>query len=86
VPSSNRLLASLTPNDLARLRPDLHSIELKHEVVPDRGRRDRRARLFPHSGIISLVVALAGGQSVEAAMMGATACSDPRRPWTGGFP
>ena len=37
MPFSNRLLASLTPSDLARLRPQLHPIELKHVVLIEVG-------------------------------------------------
>ena len=71
LPSSpNRLLASLLPADLELLRPHLKPIELKHEeVLFDAGDKIDRV-YFPHSGIISLVVELAGGEAIEAAMIG----------------
>ena len=71
LPSSpNRLLASLLPADLELLRPHLKPTELKHaEVLFDAGDKIDRV-YFPHSGIISLVVELAGGEAIEAAMIG----------------
>jgi len=71
LPSSpNRLLASLLPADLELLRQHLKPTELKHEeVLFDAGDKIDRV-YFPHSGIISLVVELAGGEAIEAAMIG----------------
>jgi hypothetical protein len=52
------------------LRPHLKPVELKHEAVLfEAGDKIDRV-YFPHSGIISLVVELAGGETVEAAMIG----------------
>jgi CRP-like cAMP-binding protein len=68
--SPNRLLASLLPADLELLRPHLQPTELKHEAVLfEAGDKIDRV-YFPHSGIISLVVELAGGEAIEAAMIG----------------
>lgn len=68
--SPNRLLATLCPADFELIRPDLHIIHLVHEtVLVDAGSRIMRV-YFPHSGIISLVVRLAKGETVEAAMVG----------------
>jgi CRP-like cAMP-binding protein len=68
--SPNRLLTSLRPADLALLRPHLVPIELKNETVLfEAGDKVDRV-YFPHSGIISLVVELSGGQAIEAAMIG----------------
>jgi CRP-like cAMP-binding protein len=48
----------------------LKPVELKHEAVLfEAGDKIDRV-YFPHSGIISLVVELAGGETVEAAMIG----------------
>src|ERR1700747_1629354 len=68
--SPNHLLASLAPADLELLRPHLKPVELKHEAVLfEAGAKVDRV-YFPHSGIISLVVELAGGEAIEAAMIG----------------
>jgi CRP-like cAMP-binding protein len=71
IPSSpNRLLASLLPADFELLRPHLKPTELKQEAVLfEAGDKIDRV-YFPHSGIISLVVELAGGEAIEAAMIG----------------
>jgi CRP-like cAMP-binding protein len=68
--SPNHLLASLRPADFALLQPHLRPVELVHEaVLYETGAAIDRV-YFPYSGIISLVVDLAGGQMIEAAMVG----------------
>jgi CRP-like cAMP-binding protein len=68
--SPNLLLASLRPADFESLRPHLKSVELVHEgVIHETGDTVDRV-YFPDSGIISLVVDLAGGQMIEVAMIG----------------
>jgi CRP-like cAMP-binding protein len=66
----NRLLASLPPQDFEMLRPHLKPFDLVHgDLLFDAG--DRLDWVyFPHSGVISLVVDLADGQRIEAAMVG----------------
>jgi CRP-like cAMP-binding protein len=68
--SPNHLLASLPAADFELFRPHLETIELVQEnVLVAAG--DRLTRVFfPHSGVISLVVCLAGGEMVEVAMIG----------------
>lgn len=67
--SPNHLLATLPQPDFERLRPHLQTIELVQETVLV-GAGDRLTQVFfPHSGVISLVVSLAGGM-VEVAMVG----------------
>lgn len=68
--SSNQLLASLAPADIAAILPYLESIELPQEtVLYEDG--DRISRVyFPHSGVISLLVDLASGDMIETAMIG----------------
>jgi CRP-like cAMP-binding protein len=68
--SPNRLLASLPPADFELLRPHLKPIEFKNEAVLYAAGDKVDCVYFPHSGIISLVVELAGGQAIEAAMVG----------------
>jgi hypothetical protein len=64
------LLASLRPTDFEVLRPHLKHVELVHEVVLYKTGDTIDRVYFPHSGIISLVVDLTGGQMIEAAMIG----------------
>jgi CRP-like cAMP-binding protein len=68
--SSNHLLAALPAAAFELLRPHLETIELVQEdVLVAAG--DQLARVFfPHNGVISLVVSLAGGGTVEVAMIG----------------
>jgi CRP-like cAMP-binding protein len=68
--SPNHLLASLRAADFALFRPHLETIELVQEnMLVAAG--DRLTRVFfPHSGVISLVVSLAGGEMVEVASIG----------------
>src|ERR1700729_627973 len=68
--SPNRLLASLRPTDFEVLRPHLKHVELVHQVVLYKTGDPIDRVYFPHSGIISLVVDLTGGQMIEAAMIG----------------
>ena len=66
----NRFLASLDSNDLDLLLPQLKPFELVHEdLLFAAGERVNWVYL-PHSGAISLVVGLADGQLIEAAMVG----------------
>jgi CRP-like cAMP-binding protein len=66
----NQVLASLNPNDFELLRPHLRPFELVHEdLLFDAGEAVNWV-YFPHSGVISLVVGLADGQLIEAAMVG----------------
>jgi CRP-like cAMP-binding protein len=68
--SPNGLLASLVPADFELLRPHLKPTELKNETVLYEAGDPVDRVYFPHSGIISLVVELSGGQGIEAAMIG----------------
>ena len=66
----NRFLASLDSKDFDLLLPHLKPFELVHEdLLFDAGERVNWVYL-PHSGAISLVVGLADGQLIEAAMVG----------------
>ncbi|MGT2437435.1 Crp/Fnr family transcriptional regulator [Bradyrhizobium betae] len=68
--SPNRLLANLSPGDFDLVGAHLRTTELVHatelvgagEVMVD--------AYFPHSGIISLIVRLTGGEATEIAMVG----------------
>lgn len=68
--SPNRLLASLSADAFASIRPFLQSAPLKlGAVLADAGGAIQRV-WFPHSGVISLVVELTEGEMIETAMVG----------------
>ena len=68
--SANLLLASLPSAVFDLLRPHLRLVEMPHEGVLARA-GDAISRVwFPQSGIISLVVSLWDGDSVEVGMIG----------------
>jgi CRP-like cAMP-binding protein len=68
--SSNHLLASLHPDKMAALLPHLRVVELPQETVLYERDDTIKAVYFPHEGAISLVVDLASGDMIEAAMVG----------------
>ena len=66
----NQVLDSLLARDFELLRPHLKPFEMVHEdLLFDVGEPVSWV-YFPHSGVISLVVGLADGQLIEAAMVG----------------
>lgn len=69
-PSPNLLLASLPPAVFAALQPHLKPVELIQETILFEVGQQIDRVYFPHSGIISLVVSLASGETIEAAMVG----------------
>jgi CRP-like cAMP-binding protein len=66
----NALLASLSPGDITALRPHLKDIELKPKQVLFEAGDTIRAVYFPVTAVISLVIALSTGETIEAAMVG----------------
>jgi CRP-like cAMP-binding protein len=67
---SNALLASLSPDDAAALRPRLKNLELKERQVLFESGDMIRAVYFPINVVISLIVVLSTGEMIEAAMVG----------------
>ena len=68
--ASNLLLASLPSSDLDALRPHLRTIELPQGmVIVEVGDAIEHVH-FPHSGVVSLVVPLESGDTIESAMIG----------------
>ncbi len=68
--SPNLVLDSLPAAAFASLRPHLTDVELlQGSVLFDIGDSIRQV-YFPHSGVVSLVVPLASGETIEAAMIG----------------
>jgi CRP-like cAMP-binding protein len=68
--SPNSLLAALPVADFELIRPHLRPFELTGQAVLVKGGERIRHVYFPHSGIISLVMRLIEGDTVEAAMIG----------------
>ena len=68
--SPNRLLASLSANVFAAIKPHLKAVELTHGEVLSEAGSAVRGVYFPHSGVISLVVELNAGEMIETAMVG----------------
>ena len=66
-PISNRLLLSLCPKTLERLRPDLELVPLRRGQVIDRVNR----------GLVSLVKTMRDGRSVEIGAVGIEGVTDP---------
>jgi CRP-like cAMP-binding protein len=67
---SNALLASLSPDDAAALRPRLKNLELKERHVLFESGDTIRSVYFPINVVISLIVVLSTGEMIEAAMVG----------------
>jgi CRP-like cAMP-binding protein len=68
--ASNFLLGRLAPATLARLAPHLSVIDLAAaDVVAEPHQRIQRV-YFPHSGIISCIVELSDGSTIETGMVG----------------
>lgn len=66
----NHLLAHLGADELAALLPHLKPVELSQETVFFESGDAIRTVYFPHNALISLVVDLAAGGMIEAAMIG----------------
>ena len=68
--SANSLLASLSRADTAALQPHLSAFRFDHKrVLYEQGDRIN-AVYFPVSAIVSIVVSLSTGETIEAAMLG----------------
>ncbi|ABD88916.1 cyclic nucleotide-binding domain (cNMP-BD) protein [Rhodopseudomonas palustris BisB18] len=68
--SPNQFLASLPADDFAQLQPDLRPLRLVQDEVLFEAGETLTAVYFPHSGIISKVVHLSDGSTVEVALIG----------------
>jgi CRP-like cAMP-binding protein len=68
--SKNNVLSSVSPVDFEDLRPHLRFVELQHGRLIAQSRERVRQVYFPHSGILSCVVDLDGGASIETGMIG----------------
>src|SRR5215207_7508696 len=70
VHQTNRLLASLEPEDFAWLEPHLEVVDLRRGSVLTDERKGLRHIYFPHQAVVSLVLVLHDGRTVEVAMFG----------------
>jgi len=68
--TQNLLLDSLSPEDLALLRPHLKLLRVEQRKVLFEAGAGVHTAYFPLTAIISLVVGLLNGETVEAAMVG----------------
>lgn len=68
--SSNSVLNALPAPDIAVLRPHLRTVDLPQETILFEVGDAIHQVYFPHSGIVSLVVSLASGETIESAMIG----------------
>jgi CRP-like cAMP-binding protein len=68
--SNNRILFKAGPVDIEDLRPQLRVVELKQGTVIAESRSRVSQVYFPHSGILSCIVELENGWSIESGMIG----------------
>jgi CRP-like cAMP-binding protein len=68
--ASNFVLAALPAADFDQLLPHLRSIELPQDMLLFEAGDTINRVYFPHAGVVSLVVELASGETIEAAMIG----------------
>ena len=68
--TANLLLASLSAGDAAAIQPYLKSIHLEHKTILYEAGDPIKSVYFPTSAIVSLVVSLSTGETIEAAMVG----------------
>ena len=69
-PMRNHLLQAMPAAEFEALRPHLEFVELVREAVLVQAGAPLTHVYLPHSGVISLVVSLSEGQTVEVAMVG----------------
>src|SRR5690349_23621997 len=66
----NEILSRVSSRDLQLLRPHLRLVELEHGRVIADNRERVHTVFFPHGGILSCVVELKDGSSIETGMIG----------------
>jgi CRP-like cAMP-binding protein len=66
----NRMLLKLPDDEFLVLRPHLEYIDMPHHMSLHQPHRALRYAHFPNEGLISLVVELKDGKSVEAGLLG----------------
>jgi len=66
----NRILLSLPENEFRSIRPHLEAMELPHHLSLYEPNQPLEFVHFPNDGLVSLVVVLNGGKTVEAGIVG----------------
>jgi hypothetical protein len=66
----NRILQSLSPNDLSLLRPQLKKINLERGVVLHQPNAPMEYIYFPTSGMVSILAIMQTGDAIETAVVG----------------
>src|ERR1700675_2638527 len=69
-PVSNLILLSISDSDYESLRPHLEYVSLPNHLVLHEGGGKLEFAYFPNRGLISLVVAMKDGKSVEDGIVG----------------
>src|SRR5262245_53829293 len=69
-PRSNRFLAALPAGDFGLLAPHLRTVPLPHGAMLHEAEGEIEHAYFPQSGMISLVVVMRSGATVETATVG----------------
>jgi CRP-like cAMP-binding protein len=69
-PVRNKLLLAAPDNEFRRLRPHLEFVDLSHHLSLHQPHRSVKFAHFPNRGLISLVVEMQDGKSVEAGLVG----------------
>ena len=66
----NKLLLAMNDNEFRLIRPHLELLDMPHHMILHEPHRRLRASHFLNSGLISLVVVLKQGKTVEAGVVG----------------
>src|ERR1700733_7098188 len=69
-PVRNKILLSIPDVEYRLIRPHLEYLELPHHLSLHEPHRPVKHLHFPNEGLISLVVELKNGKSVEAGLLG----------------
>ena len=66
----NKILLSIPDNEFGALRPHLEAVELESHQVLHEAHETLQYAYFPNDGLLSLVVVMAEGKTVEAGIVG----------------
>ncbi len=69
-PVRNKLLLAIPDGEFRRIRPRLQFVDLPHHFILHQPHQAVRFAHFPNAGLISLVVELKDGRTVEAGLLG----------------
>jgi len=69
-PVSNKILLSITDEEYKVIRPHLQFVTMPHHLTLHEPHRIVKSVFFPNEGLISLVIELKNGKSVEAGLLG----------------